>query len=483
MKSLRAQLLLRSVLIVMLLLLFIGVLQYLLMGQFLYHRTALTIQSEILGIPDSTWTENVLNPQPQSDAEDHHDSPFESAFGPLQDKANSIAFIDTSMQFHSIQVDASLGASPKLAKQVYQQLLAQGKAGNQYQLMANHQGQMQLVVLQTVGDHDSIHGIVEVATSTTNLQDELVRELLIFVGLTVFALLLAMAVFWPIISRTLIPLSRLVEMTSKINAGNLDARFSPKGAQTEIRQLADSFNAMLDRLDTSFQAERIANAKMRQFVADASHELRTPLTSIHGFLEVLLRGASQNPEQLARSLKSMHSESNRMGKLVNDLIFLARMDQVPQLLVKKADIAEVIHEMEPQLRLLAKDRTVVFQLSPQLFADVDIDKIKQVILNLFHNAVSHTDASHGEIKVFAYQEQRSIYFGVKDNGEGIESALIPNIFERFYRVDSSRSHKIGGAGLGLAITKSIVDLHHATIECVSEKGAGAMFQVILPTHY
>jgi len=237
---------------------------------------------------------------------------------------------------------------------------------------------------------------------------------------------------------------------------------------------------MLERLEISFHNEREAKEQMRRFAADASHELRTPLTSIHGFLEVLLRGAADNKDQLNNALSSMHGESKRINKLVEDLLLLARMDGAPQLRVKNIMLGEIVAEMQPQLNVLAGNRKVTFDITYGIRGMYDPDKIKQVVLNLFHNAVQHTDSEQGKIHVSLHASNTQAELTVRDNGIGISAEHLPHIFDRFYRSDSSRTRKYGGSGLGLSITKSIVDAHGGEIKVKSKLGEGTAFMVTLP---
>jgi two-component system OmpR family sensor kinase len=272
----------------------------------------------------------------------------------------------------------------------------------------------------------------------------------------------------------------MVRTVRRIDAGSLNERFPATQGQVEIDQLAHSFNGMLERLEASFEAEREAKEQMRRFIADASHELRTPLTSIHGFLEVLLRGAANNPEQLHRALKSMYGESERINKLVQDLLLLAKLDRSPTIRLEEGALDAVIRDMEPQLRLLAGERRVTFELEPNVNGRFDTDKMKQLVLNLFHNAVQHTDAAGGRIDILLRNSGDAMELVISDNGHGIPSEHLPHLFERFYRVDTSRVRKSGGAGLGLSISLSIVELHGGTIGVRSEEGRGTMFTVQLP---
>jgi two-component system OmpR family sensor kinase len=277
------------------------------------------------------------------------------------------------------------------------------------------------------------------------------------------------------------PLSRIVHAVQRTDAGNLSDRLPAVQGQEEVDRLAVSINGMLERLEASFTAEREAKEQMRRFIADASHELRTPLTSIHGFLEVLLRGAADKPDQLYRSLHSMQGESKRIIKLVEDLLMLAKLDRAPELQLTATSLDTMLREMEPQLRVLAGERKVQFEIKDGLpYLMLDADKIRQVILNLFHNAVQHTDPNHGFIRIILCSEGTTVSLSVRDNGTGIPEGHLPYIFDRFYRSESSRTRKSGGAGLGLTITKSIVEAHHGTIKAVSSPGEGAIFILTLP---
>ncbi len=176
----------------------------------------------------------------------------------------------------------------------------------------------------------------------------------------------------------------------------------------------------------------------------------------------------------------MHGESKRINKLVEDLLLLARMDGAPQLRVKQLPLGEVIDEMKPQLLVLAGNRKVTFDLSYGISGMVDSDKIKQVILNLFHNAVQHTDTEKGSIHISLHARNSEAKLAVRDNGSGISAEHIPHVFERFYRSDSSRTRKYGGSGLGLSITQSIVEAHNGAISVESTPGEGTSFNITLP---
>jgi two-component system OmpR family sensor kinase len=325
-----------------------------------------------------------------------------------------------------------------------------------------------------------VSGILQLGTNTAPLKHILLQQLLIFSILSALALAGGLGIYLRVLKQTLVPLSKMVRSVKKTNAGNLEERLPVDQGQEEIDHLAVSFNDMLGRLEISFEHERETKEKMRRFIADASHELRTPLTSINGFLEVLLRGAARSPEQLYKALNSMQGESKRIIKLVEDLLLLTKLDRAPELQTSETNLAKLIEEMEPQLKVLAGDRAIQFELAKDVMGLYEPDKLKQVILNLFNNAVQHTDPVSGFIKFSLSAAGQFAELSIQDNGSGISEESLPLIFDRFYRADVSRARRTGGAGLGLSITQSIIEAHGGRIEVESQLGTGTVFRVYLP---
>ncbi|EJW19823.1 sensor histidine kinase [Paenibacillus alvei] len=178
----------------------------------------------------------------------------------------------------------------------------------------------------------------------------------------------------------------------------------------------------------------------------------------------------------------MHSESERLNKLVHDLLLLAKLDRdgAPSIELVNMPLDEVIRSMEPQLIMLAGYRKVTLTIEPKLICRHDPDKMKQVILNLVHNAVQHTDEALGCIHIEGVHQENGVQLSVRDNGTGIAPEHIPYLFDRFYRSESSRNRKKGGSGLGLAITRSIVEAHGGAIHVISRVGEGSTFLIWLP---
>lgn len=466
-RTLRFQLLFRSLAILALLLCFIGGTQYMFMTRTMYENQAISIQSYINSMDQSVW--RSIKTLARSETPAHPNLIYPGV---------TVAFINQSYKMSVLSEDPHAGAAPSFPKKVYQDALTDTMALH-YQVAHNKAGEEIIVVFQAISVDGRQAGVVQMSTLTQPLNDSLFRQISIFAVLSFAALVIGLFVFLPVIRLTLKPLSRIVRMMGDINAGSLDKRLPIDRKQAEIESLGISINQMLERIETSFQAEKEAKERIRQFVSDASHELRTPLTSIHGFIEILMRGAAEKPEQKEKALQSMYAESARANKLIEDLLFLAKIDRVPSFEMKKGALGDVILEMEAQLKLLARNRKLEFFVDQKIESVFDKDKMKQVILNLFYNAVQHTDEDTGVITV-SLQKDGGIMLMIADNGTGIAPEHVPHLFDRFYRAETSRSRQSGGAGLGLAITKTIIDSHNGTIEVKSEQGKGSVFIIRLP---
>ncbi|MDD2620697.1 MAG: ATP-binding protein [Syntrophomonadaceae bacterium] len=482
-KSLRIQLLSRSLLVLAALLALIGLMQYVFMKDVMYRGKAVSLQSQIMTFPPEIWNMMTSN----------YDKNKQGLRFFIPEV--NVAFIDTKGNYSILSEGRYKIIPPRLDSQEYQNLLNnptkreeqsekpdRTKNHGPNYIISNNGGAEQLVVLEPLVSRrtNELVGIIQISTLTAPLKELLIGQLITFISLSLIALLIGLLAFLPVLRKTLDPLSNMVNTAEQIDAGNLDSRFPSSQGQMEIDRLAESFNGMLERLEISFTAERETKEKMRRFIADASHELRTPLTSIQGFLEVLLRVAASQPEQLDKSLRSMHSESQRLNKLVHDLLLLSKLDRTPHVELKEGYLDEVVRDMESQLHILAGPRHLELYIEEGLKCEYDEDQMKQVILNLFHNAVQYTDPENGNIQLLLCKMELAVQLSIQDNGQGISADHLPHIFDRFYRSDSSRTRKYGGAGLGLAITKSIIDAHGGSIEVDSREGKGTKFTISLP---
>lgn len=294
---------------------------------------------------------------------------------------------------------------------------------------------------------------------------------LLFGSLTVYLLL----------RKPLEPLVHMATTSEEIASGEYWKRIPEEPAASEIGQLRDALNHMLEILQQALSEERLAKEQMERFIADASHELRTPLTSIRGFLEILLRRPEQNVEALQSAHQSMLTETDRLIKLTQDLLALNQIRQLPATGDEQPTVAVelALPEILPLLRSLVEPREFRIE-SDKLVLPVQVSELRQILFNLVQNAVQHTP-EEGEISLRLQEEERGVCLEICDDGEGILPKDLPHVFERFYRGSSARERKPGqGAGLGMAIVHDIVTARGGTITVKSESGAGACFTIRFP---
>lgn len=220
----------------------------------------------------------------------------------------------------------------------------------------------------------------------------------------------------------------------------------------------------------------------KDFVANVSHELKTPVTSIKGFTETLMDGAMNNKETLEAFLSIILKESDRLQTLIQDLLELSKIEQQGfRLNIQEIDLHAILEEIITILTGKAQAKNIKLELyckQDQVLIKGDMDRLKQVFINLISNAINYTPLE-GDVKIILIEHGENVRIHVKDSGVGISKEEIPRIFERFYRVDRARSRNSGGTGLGLAIVKHLVEAHHGSISVRSNLGEGSEFIIEL----
>ena len=278
-----------------------------------------------------------------------------------------------------------------------------------------------------------------------------------------------------VIKLSMKPLKKIEETAEQIAAGDLSARLENFEPDTEVGRLSTSLNTMLSRIEESFAARAQSEDKLRRFVADASHELRTPLTSIRGFAELHRQGAVPEGEKTKELISRIEKESMRMGYLVEDLLLLARMDQSRELVLVDLDLSSLVTEAVTSAQAAGPDHPITSEIAHNIHTQGDADKVYQVVTNLLANARAHTPAGTA-IHVSTYATKDGSYVSVGDNGPGLSAEDQLHVFERFYRVDSSRQRSSDdGSGLGLSIVDEVMKAHGGTVSVASEPGKGATF--------
>jgi len=352
-----------------------------------------------------------------------------------------------------------------------------------YTVMKNSDGQPFLVQLFKIGNPAQSTGLIQLSTPLTTINNVLNRQLINFVLVSLAALTVGMAAIVFLLKKILRPLSKITEAVSLVSADKLDTKIPSYKSSVETDKLSDAFNAMLDRINLSFTIEQKTKAQMQQFLSDASHELRTPLTAIHGLAEVVSMGAAKDEAQLTLALHSIMSESERLERMVNDLLTLTKLDQQIPIPMEPESLSGILEEIYPSAVIMAGTKTLTYDIQNDLPIMGSRDLLKQVIWNLVQNAFQHTSAL-GRISVsldtLAIEAKQYLELSVQDDGYGIPEDSLPYIFDRFYRADSHRARMAGGAGLGLAIVKDIVEQHSGTITVESEVEKGTKVIILLP---
>ena len=274
------------------------------------------------------------------------------------------------------------------------------------------------------------------------------------------------------------PLSRIGQTASEIAAGDLSRRVEPSDATTEVGRLGASLNEMLAQIETAFAARQDSENRLRRFLADASHELRTPLAAIRGYAELFRIGAADDPETLARAMSRIESESQRMGVLVEDLLLLAQLDQVPEPRRVPVDLSQLAEHAVDDLRVTAPDRVVSLHQTQPATVLGDPDQLRQLLANLTRNAVVHTPVGT-PVELSVDRRGDNVVLVVRDHGPGLPADAGEALFERFWRSEGGRRRGRGGAGLGLAIADAIVQAHFGTISADDAPDGGARFVVTL----
>ncbi|MEO5886202.1 MAG: ATP-binding protein [Anaerolineales bacterium] len=275
-------------------------------------------------------------------------------------------------------------------------------------------------------------------------------------------------------SRVLRPIEHITDTAREITAQSLSRKIDYHGSADEVGRLAQTFDQMLERLQTSFERER-------RFTGDAAHELRTPLTVLKGQIEVTLN-RRRGPAEYERKLQELSVQVERLIRLSNGLLFLSRSDQ-HQFSFEPAviNLCELLEILIEQIQPLAheKEVQVTTKIAEGLPVYGDSDHLISLFMNLFENALKYTPAC-GQITVMAVKESGKSRVTIHNTGPGIPQEHLEHLFERFYRVDADRSSQTGGSGLGLAIAHEIVNMHGGEIEAQSGPEQGVTVSVRLP---
>jgi len=310
--------------------------------------------------------------------------------------------------------------------------------------------------------------LVAVSLSQVDNTMSFLRFALLLAGLVVLAVVAATG-FW-IARLGLRPIAEVTEVADAITAGDRTRRVTTAQRRTEAEKLAQAFNLMLD--------EQLAlEARLRQFIADASHELRTPVSVILGITELWRQGELRNGEVRDEAIHRIGLSGNQMGKLVEELLLLARLDEGRLMDRAPVDLERLIHEVVTDALTTNPLRTIVVNITDPVVVQGDAYRLRQVVANLVNNALRYTPAD-AVVEVHLSADGDAALLDVDDSGPGMTQEQASHAFDRFWQADASRSRS--GAGLGLPIVRGIVVAHAGSVALQSDPVCGTHVRVMMP---
>ncbi|WP_166000543.1 HAMP domain-containing sensor histidine kinase [Bacillus sp. Cs-700] len=297
---------------------------------------------------------------------------------------------------------------------------------------------------------------------------QLIFTILLVTGLV--SIILGSILIYQFTKKRLRPLLNITDEVSGIEgSSDLQKRISEPSNPKELKELASTFNQLLQQLEEQFEREK-------SFVSNASHELRTPLTSFRGHLNLIKRWGKDDPAVLETSIQALDDESSRMKHILEQMLTIARNEHMETTL-EKVNLTEIVEGVVEQFE--ARSRVPISaNLEQNVLVLGDREQLRQVAVIIVENAERYT--TEGKMTVLLKEAENTVMLSISDTGIGIPREEIPKIFSRFYRVDKNRSRETGGTGLGLSIAKEIVENHQGKIEVESEEAIGSTFTVLLP---
>lgn len=321
------------------------------------------------------------------------------------------------------------------------------------------------------------HVVVAVPLSET---EQTIRQLLLVEGIVIALVLAALGVAaWLLVGIGLRPLDRMGRTADEIAGGDLSHRVEPADKNSEIGRLGLALNRMLHRLEHAFKERESSEQRLRQFLADASHELRTPLVSMRGYAELYRLGVARDEAEVDRSMERIEQEATRMGVLVEDMLTLARLEEMQPVEPVAVNLSELAANAVRDASASSPDREFSLDAEQDLQVMGDSHQLHQVLANLLRNASVHT-AEGVPVDVRVRRSGSDVRLDVRDHGDGLPGDVGPEIFDRFWRAEGGRERGRAGAGLGLSIVREIVVAHGGRVQAANAEDGGAVFSVWLP---
>lgn len=335
-----------------------------------------------------------------------------------------------------------------------------------------------LIYSQPIKQDGVVTQIVQIASPIIEREQSLNTLRLVLIFGSALAILAAFVISWFVGGTALQPIQRITHTAQAIGAEHdFRRRVQHTGPNDEVGQLATTFNTMLSELESAYKRLEASLDSQKRFIADASHELRTPLTTVRGNIELLAKEPPLAETERAEVVADTQDELERLIRLVNQLLTLARADAGQKLAQEPIALKPLLEDVARQIKTLAPARAIAYEPSADVTVRGDRDALKQVLLILLDNAIVHTPAD-ATITLATTRHDATVEIRVRDNGDGIPPEAQKHIFERFYRGDASRTGR--STGLGLAIAQELTQAQNGTLQVKSEMGKGSEFIVTFP---
>jgi heavy metal sensor kinase len=437
-----------------------------LFGVFVYSRMAQELSSAVDASLQLSAEQAIAATLEDETALAPEALPENSAFANIYQRGVTIRIVDQNGRLiKAVGVYRALVTSEE-------SLAAARQGGSRFETVfdTGHQEYVRFYTTSVVSGTQAL-SIIQVAQSLDPLNATLEQLLTVLVIGIPLLVLVAAGGGYLLVAHTLSPIDHITRTAQRISAQGLHERLNLAPTDDEVGRLASTFDTMLARLEAAFQRER-------QFISDASHELRTPLTTIQTIISVI-RKSPRPVERYEHALDDLAGETRRLHQMVGDLLQLARSDAAAAVTAAPVDLSTLLRDVAEVLSPLADEKALALKCSvPEgLRIAGNSDDLIRLFMNLIDNAIKYTDS--GGISIEARQAADSVAVTIRDTGAGISSDHLPHVFDRFYRVDASRSAR--GTGLGLSIAQTIARTHRGDIQVESQPGHGTTLIVTLPT--
>ena len=370
-------------------------------------------------------------------------------------------------------------------KSIYDDLLGYGEMESEIEGGIYLDGDTQHLIKQMDFKYsDGSSGSVFIVSGVDDYVPEIKSMIweMLFTGILILLMAGILLTAW-VYKSMLKPLGMLQKATNEIKNGNLDFALEVE-EEDEIGQICQDFEEMRIRLKESTEEKIQYDKENKELISNISHDLKTPITAIKGYVEGIMDGVASSPEKLDKYIRTIYNKANDMDRLIDELTFYSKIDtnKIPYTFTK-INVARYFRDCVEEVGLDMESQNIELGYFNYVDEDVmviaDAEQMRRVINNIISNSVKYLDKKRGIINIRIKDVGDFIQVEIEDNGKGIAAKDLPNIFDRFYRTDSSRNSAKGGSGIGLSIVRKIIEDHGGRIWATSKEGIGTEIHFVL----